>query len=76
MLTYGEQVPAVPRNENVHLRLSSTSKDQVIGRIACHRLRWIFGHRNQFSRKVYEKLLNSSPALRLESHPLRFLTVH
>jgi len=67
MLSDGEQVLAIPRDEHVHPRLSSTSKDQVIGRIACHRLRWILGRRNQFGRKIDQKLFDSSPALRLEA---------
>lgn len=67
MLTHGEQVPAISRDENVHPRLSRTGQDQVIVRIASHRLGWILRRRNRVGRKVDEKLLDSSPALRLKA---------
>ena len=66
MRTYGEQVPAIARNENVHLRLNCTSKNYVIGRVVRHRLRWTLRCRDQLGRKLDEKLLDPSPALRLE----------
>lgn len=67
MLPDGKQVPAIPRDENVHPRLNRTSKDQVVVRIARNGLGQSLRRRNHLCRKVNEKLLDPSPALRLKA---------
>lgn len=67
MLFHREQVPAIARNENLHPRLNRTGKNQVIVRVARYRFGWSLRRRDQLGRKVDEKLLDPSPALRLEA---------
>jgi hypothetical protein len=38
MLSHGEKMPAVPRDERIHFRLNRTGQDQVVGGVARHRL--------------------------------------
>jgi hypothetical protein len=40
MLSDREKVPAVPRDECIHTRLNRTSENQIVVRIARHRLGW------------------------------------
>lgn len=67
MLFYGQKVPTIAGDERIHFRLNRTGEDQIIGRVARHRLGWSLGCWHQFSRRIDEKLLDPSPALRLEA---------
>ena len=60
-------MPAVSRDENIHPRLNRTGEDQVIGRVARHGLGQSLRRWDRLCRKIEEKLLDSSPVLRLET---------
>jgi hypothetical protein len=64
MLPNGEHVPVIAGDEGIHSRLNRTGEDEVIVRIARHGLGRGLRRRNQLGRKVDEKLLDPSPALR------------
>jgi hypothetical protein len=68
MLADGEQVAPVARDEGIHSRPNCAGEDQVIIAVARHGLGRGRRRRSQINRELEEKLLDSSPMLRLEAH--------
>lgn len=67
MLSYGEKVPAVSRDERIHFRPNRRGEDQVIVRIAGYVL-WRAARRGgRMGRQAEEEILGLPPALRLEA---------
>lgn len=67
MLSHGEKVSAITRDENIHFRLNRAGEDQVVGRVSRYRLGRGLRRWDHLCRKIDKKLLDPSPALWLEA---------